>query len=80
MAAGFAMSFQGLAMTQMLFGGGMDWKCFASGFIAGLAPLTVAVTSLGLSLKDVVGLLITGIGVAEAVFDATGSRESCMRL
>jgi hypothetical protein len=79
MFVGFTIAFQVLAFAQLLIYGSVDWKCFAAGFLAALTPLAIPFTAVGLTLKGVVGMLLTAIPYGEAIVDFTGSRESCMR-
>lgn len=78
MFVGFAIALQVLSFAQMLFANGLDWKCFASGLYECVAPLPIAITPFGISLAAVVGMVLASIGVAEASFDFSGSREACM--
>lgn len=78
MFVGFAIALQALSFAQMLLPNGLDRKCFASGLYAGLAPLAIAITPFVISLAAVVGMVLASIGVAEASFDFSGSREACM--
>ena len=79
MAAGFAIALEGLALVHMLMAKSIDWQCFTAGFLTALTPLAILYTGFGITLKAIVGMLLTAIPIGEAVFDFTGSRTGCMR-
>ena len=64
---------------HMLMAKSINWQCFTAGFLTALTPLTILYTGFGITLKAIVGMLLTAIPIGEAVFDFAGSRTGCMR-
>ena len=77
MFAGFAIALEGLAFAHMLLAKSVDWACFNAGFLAALTPLAILFSPLGLALDKVVPIILPALGIAEATFDTTNSRQGC---